>query len=260
MKLKFHHTSLFYTVTGRGPAIVLLHGFLESGSMWQQLAQILTKEHTVIVIDLPGHGKSGVVDEIHTMELMAEAVHDIVKHLGVTSISILGHSMGGYVALAYAELFPSEVEGLILLNSIPAEDSPERKANRDRALKMLHDTPKVFIRMAIANLFAEEDRFQYASAIEQLKEEALQFPLEGITAAVKGMRDRKDRTSVLRQFAGPKYMICGTKDPIVPLPISEILAKHCHTELIKVVGGHLLLTENYDEIIKKMHFIDFLSF
>ncbi|MAP54013.1 alpha/beta hydrolase [Altibacter sp.] len=258
MKLKFHNTYLFYTVTGKGPAIVLLHGFLESASMWKKLVPELSKKHMIIVIDLPGHGKSGVVGEMHTMELMAQAVHAVVKHLDLPTIALMGHSMGGYVALAYTELFPSEVEGLILLNSTPAEDSLERKANRDRALTMLQKTPNVFIRMAITNLFAEEDRTQYASAIEQLKEEALQFPLAGITAAVKGMRDRKDRTSVLRQFSGSKYMICGTKDPIVPLTISEILAKHCHTDLIKIVGGHLLLTENYDETVKKMRFIDFL--
>lgn len=256
MNLIYTNTMLFYEVLGQGPAIVLLHGFLESSTMWKEITPELIKEHKVIIIDLPGHGKSECISDIHTMELMAEAVHDVLQHLNISEAIFAGHSMGGYVALAYTELFEAEVSTLVLLNSTPAEDSVERKENRERALTVIEKNPRAFIGMAITNLFTEGSREKYASEIDTLKKEAFQFPLEGIIAAIKGMKIRKDRTSILKQFGKDKIMICATKDPIVPFSVSEIWAKFCDTELKKVSGGHMSHIENKDEIVKMLHFIE----
>ncbi|QNJ97327.1 alpha/beta fold hydrolase [Constantimarinum furrinae] len=256
MKLIFNETSIFYTRKGSGPALVLLHGFLESATMWERLSMTLAQKNTVLTIDLPGHGQSECLDETHTMEIMAETVNALLQKEKIGTAGFIGHSMGGYVALAFAELFPEKTDSLILLNSSPAEDSPERKQNRDRAIELMLVNPKGFIQMAISNLFAETSRKQFASEIAALKKEALSFPVHGIIAGIRGMRDRKDRTSVLKHFKKRKYMICGTKDPIIPLEVSEILSKHCETPLIKVESGHMTLTENYEEVVKIMLFID----
>jgi len=248
MILQYYNTPIFYESTGKGPVVVLLHGFLESSTMWKKIIPELSKKNTVVSIDLPGHGKSGVVSETHTMELMADVVHTVLQHLNLASVTLIGHSMGGYVALAIAEKFPSEIKKLILLNSSPAEDSEERKENRKRALKVLVKNPEAFISMAISNLFSDKNRQKFTSEIDALKKEAYQYPLEGITAAIKGMMIRKDRTSQLKTFSKEKYMICAIDDPIMPIATSEILAKYSHTKLIEVPGGHMSHIESFKEI------------
>ncbi|MBZ0327651.1 MAG: alpha/beta hydrolase [Altibacter sp.] len=256
MKLNYHNTSLFYTVAGQGPVMVLLHGFLESSEMWKELIPEISQNYKVVAIDLPGHGKSGILSETHSMEQMAHAVRFVLQHLKISEAIFVGHSMGGYVALAYAELFEAEVTSLVLLNSTPAEDSAERKENRVRALSVIEKNPTAFISMAITNLFAEGSQKVYASEITTIKNIALRFPLAGIIAAIKGMKDRQDRTSVLKQFSKKKYMICATEDPIMPFEIAAIWAKFCNATLIKVSGGHMSHIEQKEEIVNFLHFIE----
>ncbi|HAV55507.1 MAG TPA: alpha/beta hydrolase, partial [Aequorivita sp.] len=193
MMFQFKNTPIHFETFGKGPAMVLLHGFLESSNMWNPLIPEFSKTNTLITMDFPGHGKSGVIAEIHTMELMAEVVQGLLQQLKISSATFIGHSMGGYVALAYAEMFSEKVEKLILLNSTPEADSEERRENRNRALKVIRQNPQAYISMAIGNLFAESSRERFDKRIAILKKEAFAFPVEGVTAAIKGMRDRKDR-------------------------------------------------------------------
>ena len=127
MILKFKGIDLFYTDEGTGTPVILLHGFLENLSMWHDLTPELSKKHRVICIDLLGHGNTACLGYIHSMELMAEAVEAILKHLQIKQSVLIGHSMGGYVALAYAENNPKNVLGLCLMNSTALADSPEKK-------------------------------------------------------------------------------------------------------------------------------------
>ena len=112
--------------------------------------------------------------------------------------------------------------------------------------------------MAIASLFPEEKRNQFQHYIDEFSNDALDFPVEGIIATIKGMKIRKDRTSVLKSFQGDKYMISGIEDPIISISSSEKVANESQSKLLKVNSGHMSINENIDEIIKIMHFIDFL--
>ena len=250
MILKYYETPIYYEINGEGPAVVLLHGFLESSTMWEQLTPIMSQNKTVIAIDLPGFGKSGIVDTVHSMELMANIVNQIIKRHFFKNISIIGHSMGGYVALAYCESYPESIANLILLNSTPAADSSERKINRARALRIIDKNAAVFLTMAIQNLFVEGSRKKYALEIEKMKIEVLNLPLEGIKSAISGMKNRKDRTSVLKNFSGNKLMICGINDPIIPIYVSTAVASDTLTPIIKLNGGHLGVLENFNEIVQ----------
>ena len=254
----FNQTPIHYTINGRGPCIVLLHGFLLSPSIWVDLAPKLSKKNQIIIIDLPGHGKSGCIAETHTMELMAEVVNSILEENDILEASFIGHSMGGYISLAFAEEYPTKINKLVLLNSSSEEDSQERKTNRDRAIKIIRQNEIVFIKMAIASLFPEEKRNQFQHYIDEFSNEALDFPVEGIIATIKGMKIRKDRTSVLKSFQGDKYMISGIEDPIITISSSEKVANESQTKLLKVRSGHMSVNENIDEIVKIMLFIDFL--
>ena len=244
MILNYKNTQIHYETFGKGSAIVLLHGFLESSTMWERLIPQLSKNHFVITIDFPGHGKSGLISEVHSMELMAEVVDEVLLHLQIASATFIGHSMGGYVALAYADLFPSKVEKLILLNSSPAADSEERKENRNRAIKVIEQNSNAFISMAISNLFSETSRENLNSEIENLKIEAQSFPLDGIKAAIKGMRDRNDRAEILKNFSNEKYMILAEEDPLLSIEETKKLAESCGAEAIAISGGHMSTVEN----------------
>src|SRR5690554_4835033 len=148
MIFNFKNTPIYYNVVGEGRATVLLHGFLESSKMWAPLIPELSRNRQIIMIDLPGLGESGVISETHSMELMAEVVDSILEYLHVSTATFIGHSMGGYVTLACAEMFPDRVEKIVLLNSTAIADSEERKANRDRAIKIIDRSPKAYISMA----------------------------------------------------------------------------------------------------------------
>ena len=99
--IPFKSSQIFYTDRGQGNTIVLLHGYLETNHIWDGFADELAKNFRVLSIDIPGHGKSGKISEIHTMDLMAEAVDTVIKNLEIDKVFVIGHSMGGYVTLAY---------------------------------------------------------------------------------------------------------------------------------------------------------------
>lgn len=235
---------------GKGPATVLLHGFLESSKMWDPLLTELSKNRQLITIDLPGLGESGVISEIHSMELMAQVVNEILKHLEISSATIIGHSMGGYVTLAFTELFPEAVEKIILLNSNSLSDSEERKKIRNRTIKIFNKNPRAFLSMAISNSAAETSRDKFSEQIEISKNLAYTFSDEGIKAALKGMRDRKDLTKVLNDFPREKYMLLAKEDSIIFLEESLKLAKACNVKTQVVEGGHLSLIENLSSVRK----------
>ncbi len=252
----FNEVPIFYEVTGVGPHMLLLHGFLESSTIWSTIVPELSKYNTLVILDLPGHGKSGCVAETHSMELMAEVVHSLLKFLKIKSVSFVGHSMGGYIALAFAEKYEHNIERLVLLNSTANEDSTEQKRNRKRALNIISVSKRAFINMAISHLFIESSRVRYASEIADLTKEAFTFPTEGITAAISGMKERKDRTRVLEKFRREKYVICGEEDPVVPLSASKEIASTTRSKLIILEGGHMSWLENEDETVKVLHFIE----
>lgn len=248
MAYLYKQTSINYNCWGDGPAVVLLHGFLESSTMWQPVIAQLSKKNKVIAVDLPGHGKSGTISNEHSMELMAEVVNEILLHLNISSATLIGHSMGGYVALALTERFEEKVNKLILLNSSPFSDSKARKENRNRALKVIEQNSKAFISMAIGNLVTNTAREKFRAEIESLKAEAYTFPIKGITAAIKGMRDRKDRSGVLKNFPNKKYVILSKEDPILPFESTKIILENDGVTVKTIEGGHMSLIENSNKV------------
>ncbi|MEZ5071198.1 MAG: alpha/beta fold hydrolase [Bacteroidales bacterium] len=126
-----------YYDEGDGPCVVLLHGYLESAAIWGPFARTLTGRFRVLRMDLPGHGESGTWGSIHRMEDLATTVRDIVEEEGLRRILLVGHSMGGYVTMAFADLYPELLAGYVLLHSTPFADSEEKKQNRDREISLI---------------------------------------------------------------------------------------------------------------------------
>lgn len=253
MELTYQSTSIHYTSQGAGKPLVLLHGFLESSSIWEPFVKEWAETRRVICIDLPGHGQSEVVEEVHTMELFAEVVHQVVSDLELSKVDLLGHSMGGYVSLAYLEQHPENVGKFILLNSDPSADSEERKKVRERAANLINKNKSAFVSMAINNLLSPDNYERFKGSLENMTKEALEFPAEGIIAALYGMKSRIDRTDVLQRFTGKKYIIVGKEDPI--LSVEAVRKKSIETEalLYELPGGHLTFLESKQDFQEIVH-------
>ncbi|MFD2892085.1 alpha/beta fold hydrolase [Flavobacterium chuncheonense] len=246
----YKNTSLSFSDQGEGSAVVLLHGFLENKTMWHYLSPSLTKEHRVIAIDLLGHGKTECMGYIHTMEDMADSVHHILQELQLEKAVFIGHSMGGYVALSFAKLYPEMVEGLVLMNSTAREDSIERKNNRDRAIIAVKRNYQAAIGMSISNLFNEANRTRLATEIEKARKEALLTPLQGIIAAQEGMKIRDDNEILLHTTSFPKMLILGKKDPVLDYEETKTQVENTDVELVTFEDGHMSHFENQNELEK----------
>ncbi|MFY0713402.1 alpha/beta hydrolase [Seonamhaeicola sp. NFXS20] len=259
MILEYKGTNIFYTDTGKGTAVVLLHGFLESSKIWDSFIPTLSKKNRVICIDLLGHGKTGCLGYIHSMELMAETVDAVLKHLRIRKSIFIGHSMGGYVALAFAEKNPDNVKGLCLMNSTASADTPEKRKNRDRGIQAVKQNHKTFIRIAISNLFTPKNQTIFKNEIEDLVDNCLQTPLQGIIAALEGMKIRDDREVLLHFSPYKKMMIIGKNDPA--LDYNQLISQTKNTEvkIVEFEGGHMSFIENKEELLSSLiHFIEFI--
>jgi pimeloyl-ACP methyl ester carboxylesterase len=215
MILQYKHIPVFYEDDGKGKAIVLLHGFLENSTMWNDLKPTLLLNHRVISVDLLGHGQTGCLGYIHTMSDMANAVLAVLQHVGLESYVLIGHSMGGYVALNLAIKKPASILGLCLMNSTYKADDKERKTIRKRANKLAQTNYENLVRLSFMNLFSEEGRINQKIEVEKALEEALTTTPQGYMAAQEGMMVRKDTLEFYRTLAARKLIIIGKKDPVV---------------------------------------------
>lgn len=247
-KIEYKNAFLSYSDIGTGKTVVLLHGFLENSKMWQEFLPSWSKENRVISIDLLGHGATTSIGYIHTMEDMADAVFYILHQLKIKEAVIMGHSMGGYVALAFAELYPRYINGLVLLNSTSRADTEERKMNRTRAILAVKQNYRAAISMAIANLFSEQNRSLLVKEIEWAKTEALQTPLQGIIAAQEGMKDRKDREILIHTASYPKLLILGKKDTVLNYEENKDQVEGTNMQLVTFNDGHMSHFENKEAL------------
>jgi len=248
--LFYKNTSVAYVDSGKGAAVVLLHGFLENQTMWQAFIPELSKKNRVVTIDLLGHGATACLGYVHSMEDQADMVHHVLMELKIRKVIFVGHSMGGYVALAFAELFPEYMKGLVLMNSTSRADSDERKANRDRAIKAVKKDYAAFVRLSISNLFSIENRLKLTEEIEKVKMEALQTPLQGIVAALEGMKVRKDREILLHTTKFPKMLILGKQDGVLNYDENRDQIEHTNVQLVSFPDGHMSPIENITGILK----------
>ena len=255
--LLYKNTKISYTDSGKGTAIVFLHGFLENKEMWQDYITLFSEKYRVITIDLLGHGESDSLGYVHEMEENANAVNEVLEHLQIEKAIVTGHSMGGYVALALAELYPAKIQKLVLLNSTSKEDSAEKKLNRTRAIKAVKQNYVNFVSLSIANLFSESNRVRLAGEIEKVKEQALKTPLQGIVASLEGMKIRKDREFVLKENIFPVLLILGKQDPVLNYEENSNQIKNTTAELVSFEDGHMSHIENKEELKKVLS--DFFS-
>ncbi|MGC4129178.1 MAG: alpha/beta hydrolase [Bergeyella sp.] len=199
---------------GKEP-FVLLHGFMENLSIWNDMEKDLSKDFSLLKIDLPGHGNSDVLADVQTMEMMAEEVKKVLDCQNLSKVHLLGHSMGGYVSLAFAEKYPELLKSITLFFSTSLADNDEKKDIRRRSIEVIDQNFSFFVSNSIPNLFSENEKDILEEKINFAKEIALKTNIQGVKASQLGMVERPDRTHILKNFEGKILIIAGKHDNAV---------------------------------------------
>ncbi|MDR0384512.1 MAG: alpha/beta hydrolase [Prevotellaceae bacterium] len=202
--------------------LVLLHGYLETSEVWADFTALLKPHCRTVAIDLPGNGLSGTNRDENSMEFMADVVAEVLNHAKIDRATVAGHSMGGYVALAFAEKYGGMTEKLCLFHSTPNPDSDEKKQNRDREITLINESKlDLILKVNIANMFADENLHRMDEAIAMISENAAIAEPDGIAACLRGMKSRRDMNPFLAGFDKPLLFIFGKKDKYISGDVAD---------------------------------------
>lgn len=247
-----------YRLKGQGKAVMLIHGFMENNKMWENMEEALSERFFVITPDLLGHGKTPTLAEVHSMELQAEKLVELLNELKIEKATFIGHSMGGYIAMAVAKNHPDRVERLCLLNSHTMKDSEKKKKQRLKSIELLKRDRMMFIEFSISALFNQEKLASLRKEVEIVKKWARETPLNGVIASIHGMLNREETTYLLRRLNIPVLIVLGEKDNSIDV---EMYKKHIpENENIQVKildTGHMAYIEAPEESLKLIR--NFLS-
>lgn len=241
---------LHFYEKGQGHPLLLLHGFCESGEMWRYFSDSLSPKYRVICPDLPGFGSSPLSKPIDSIEAVAEQLAEWMQEEQIQHPIVMGHSLGGYVALALLESMGDRIKAIGLLHSTAFGDDEEKKEMRNRTLAFLkkHSAVK-FVTSFVPQLFPEHRRIELAEAMEQAIEDGKRSSLEGLLSYTVAMRDRKDRMEVLQHYLGPKLLLAGTLDGAVKIESSRA-QQEAYTHYVELEGvGHIGMVEEKEKTL-----------
>jgi pimeloyl-ACP methyl ester carboxylesterase len=233
---------IHFSDSGNGTSIVLLHGYLESSEVWNGFAEKLSSDFRVISIDLPGHGLSDVYGEVHSMEFMATGIKELIKYLDIKRVFLTGHSLGGYVAMAFLELFPEHLMGYCLFHSQPFPDPPGVIDKRKREIEIVKMGKKnLMYPDNVIRMFAASNLEKFAGALQRSKDIAALLPGEGIIALLNGMMIRPSRLSFMEEGKVPLLWILGSMDSYIPCELIQTKVKLPSNARVVVLNksGHM---------------------
>lgn len=214
--------TITYFEKGKGKPVVLLHGFCETYEVWNNLTDDLAKNYRVITPDLPGFGKSPLPKEELTIELLAEKLSQWIKNIVDEPVVMLGHSLSGYITLAFAENHKDQLKAFGLIHSTAYADSPEKKENRLKAVEFVKKNgPEPFVRTLIPSLFHNNKATEKQPLIQEALRIGITTPAETIISYSLAMRERPPRYHLLADADIPKLFVAGKHDNTIPLSTSE---------------------------------------
>jgi pimeloyl-ACP methyl ester carboxylesterase len=210
--------TIYFKDQGKGFPVILLHGFCETHQIWNDLAEELSSDCRVITLDLPGFGKSQLPLQPFSIDDVGRLLTDWLSTQNINKPAIIGHSLGGYVALAMAQGNPDLFSGLGLFHSTAFADSEEKKNNRDKTIAFVEQFGVApFVETFITGLFHQKEN----PAINLVREIALTTPLDTLIGYSKAMRDRPSREGLLKVFQGHVLVAAGTHDSVIPISMSQ---------------------------------------
>ncbi len=254
MTTEFKKIKVNYSDSGKGRVIVLVHGFLGSHKIWNEYIKKLSKRFRVIAVDLPGHGETPSIGYYHSMELLAQSVKAVLDSIGVRRYVIAGHSMGGYAAMAFAELYPENVSGLCLVHSTSYTDSEEKKKERTKLIKLVKGGRTDFVREMVSGHFTPDFFTRFPKEVEKVLNIASSCSKQSIISSLEGMKERKSRELILKYADYPVLFIVGKKDSIINYETIYPQMGMCKypSALMMEDLGHMGFYESPKETIKEI--------
>lgn len=223
-----------YTVKGKGTPVILLHGFPMDRTVWNDLTDVLQNFCQVYTPDLPGFGQSPILNAGFTLDAVADALLIWMDELALKNVIIIGHSLGGYVALAMVEKAPERFSGLGLIHSTSYPDSDEKKESRSKTIDFIHRNGVLaFTSNFIQPLFAKPDH----PAVERVRQLAMKSTSDAVVGYLQAMRDRPARESVLKHFSKPILLLGGELDKGIPALTLENQAGYCLNPHLFIIPG-----------------------
>lgn len=248
-KINVNDIELAYTRRGEGTPLVLLHGYPLDSHLWDDVAPLLEDTFDLILPDLRGFGKSTTVDSPYTMDDYASDIAGLLDQLGIQKAAIAGHSMGGYVALAFARLYSERVSGLGLVSSQVLADPPDRKEARYKSAADVSANGIGGVVETMAPKFTSDERLQSFARATMERQQPAAF-----IGALKAMAERADSTSLLSSFKFPVVIIHGEADALIPIDRArEVKNAIPHAHLVELNGsGHMPMMEAKEETARAL--------
>lgn len=249
---------LHYTVTGTGRPVLLIHGFGEDSSVWRYMVPVLSQQFRLIIPDLPGSGLSALADDM-SIEGLAEAMHSIIHAEDIDACPVIGHSMGGYVALALAEKYYNHVSALGLFHSTAYADTEEKKAARRKGIDFIKEHGAYeFLKTTTLNLFSPQSKDEQPALIDEQLALLHNFSAPALVSYYEAMMARPNRTEVLKNSNIPVLFVIGKHDVAVS-PADSLKQSHLPEKsyiFILQRSGHLGVLEEKEKTIRILQ--DFL--
>lgn len=250
---EYKDINAYYQDEGQGEVIMFIHGFCFDGAIWDEFKETLSKTHRLIIPDLPGYRNTELTQAPLTVEWMAGLVKAMLDKEGIEKVTFIGHSMGGYIGVAFAELFPERLSKLGLFHSHPFEDGTEKSVNRKKAIRFLQKHGgELFVKELFNDLFAAPFIKSEGKVVHYWRERATKYPAETLITSTEAMIRRKDRATILSGLDVPVLFIIGKEDGAIPL---ELSLKQTHLPDIAEIcllddTGHMGMLEKPDETLK----------
>ena len=241
----YQDKNLSYQVFGSGPTVVLIHGFGEDGDVWKNQISFLQPSFHLIVPHLPGSGSSGIIDDM-SMEGLAESIYFILKEEGVEKCCMIGHSMGGYVTLAFAEKYASCLDSFGLFHSTAFADNEEKKLSRKKGIQKIEENGAIpFLHDFVPNLYGPTTKTVNQTIIDDHLKAVSYFTKAALSAYFQSMMERPDRTNVLKQNKIPVLFVLGRNDAAIPFNDVLRLASMPDISYIHILeqSGHMGMIE-----------------
>lgn len=237
---------------GISGVLLLLHGYCGSSAYWEQIVEELEQYVRVIALDVRGHGRSSAPnDETYTMDLYADDIVDMLIKLQIHNVYMLGHSLGGYITLAFAEKYAKKLAGFGLIHSTALEDSEAAKENRDKAVASLEQNGvHAFVDGLVPKLFAPANVVALQAEVERGKEIGYGTAPQGAIGTARGMKARPNRTHVIEQSELPVLLVSGANDKVIPTESTFAAANGLTVKVTLDAAGHMGMVEQPKQLTK----------
>jgi pimeloyl-ACP methyl ester carboxylesterase len=245
---------MYYKKIGKGSqTLLLVHGFMSDGTVWDAVALALKDDFQIIIPDLDGYGNSSELQVYKTLKEFAFELKNILDSENIEKVTYIGHSMGGYIGLEFLEHFEPMLNHFVMLNSHIYTDSDERSTNRTKTIGFLQKYgSKLYVKESFRTLFSPEFAVNHSEIVTKMMENAHSYPVQTLINSCQAMIERKNHEQTIQNASTPIHFLMGEIDSLIPLEEYKkmtLLNLNAKTQVLSN-GGHMGMHENAEEVVE----------